>query len=144
MTFDERFETSASPELAFPYLANLNNAPAWDPSIPKVEQIIPGPVGLGTRFFVTVRMFGITNVFEYHVETWEPDRRAVLLGRGTTATATDTIVVTHHGGGSRVQWTVEVHLRGPLHLVEPVAAVFFKFNVRRAIANLKQKLDQLA
>src|SRR6185369_5630791 len=101
MDFDERIVTDAPPAAAFLYLSDLTNAPSWDPSITRVEQLTPGPVGLGARFRVTMRRVGVRITLDYHVEVYEPDRRVMFIGLGLTAMVTDTVTVTPFRGGSR-------------------------------------------
>lgn len=144
MTFDERFTTKAPPEAAFRYLADFTNLPEWDPSITSVEKVTPGPVGVGSRFRVSMRFLGLPSVLDYHVETHDPDKRAVLVGRTTGTLATDTVSVSPHKNGSRVRWQAEISLAFPLSLADPVFTWLFSSSVAAAVANLKRQLDALA
>jgi hypothetical protein len=144
MNFDERIVTDAPPAGAFLYLSDLTNAPSWDPNITRVEQLTPGPIGLGARFRVTMRLVGIPVTLDYHVEVYEPDRRVILIGRGLAAMVTDTLTVTPFRGGSRVRWISEIHLFAPLVLLDPVLSILIRPTVTRAVASLKHSLNKLA
>ena len=143
MIFDERIATKASPSAAFTFLGDFNNLGAWDPSITRVEQITAGAVGLGTKFRVTLTLLGVETTLDYHVETWEPDHHAVLIGTSSTVTATDTIFVTPFRDGSRVRWKAEIRFVFPLQVVDPLFAWVFGPSVRRAVANMKAELDKI-
>lgn len=144
MRFDERVITDAPPAAAFSFVSELANVTAWDPSITHVEKVTPGPVGVGTFYRVTMHMFGVTTTMDYHVEVHEPDRRVIFMGRGTTATVTDTVLVVPYRDGSRVRWTADIHFIPPLMLLDPVFSWFFSANVRTATSNLKHMLNRLA
>ena len=144
MIFDERFVTDAPPAGAFLYLRDLTNCPSWDPNITRVEQLTPGPVSLGTRFLVTMKMFGMKSTLEYHVEVYEPGKRIIFHGRSFAAKVTDTILVTPFRGGSRIRWTADIRLFAPLALVDPLLAMLVRPTMTKAMASLKQSLNALA
>jgi carbon monoxide dehydrogenase subunit G len=144
MTFDERIVTKTPPAAAFLYLSDLGNAVSWDPSITRVEQLTPGPVGVGTRFRVTLRIVGVKATLDYHVEVYEPERRIVFFGRGNGTTVTDTVLVTPYRGGSRVRWIAEIKLIAPLRLIDPILGMLFRPNINTAVTNLKRALDRIA
>lgn len=144
MTFDERFATKAPPDVAFAYLADFTNLPGWDPGVTAVDKLTPGPVGVGSRFRVSMNFLGMPTTLDYHVETCEPHHRAVLVGRTTGTLATDTIGVVAHKSGSRVHWQAEISLAFPFSLLDPVLAWLFGSSVKAAVSNLKRELDALA
>jgi carbon monoxide dehydrogenase subunit G len=143
MTFDERFTTKAPPDVAFAYLADFSNLPDWDPSITSVQKVTPGPVGVGSRYRVSMAFLGLPVTLDYHVETHEPDKHAVLVGRATGTLATDTVNVTAHKSGSRVRWQAEIALAFPVSLFDPLLSWMFGSSVRAAVENLKRELDAL-
>lgn len=144
MTFDERFNTKAAPDVAFRYLADFTNLPAWDPGITSVEKLTPGPVGVGSRYRVAMRFLGFPTTLDYHVETHEPGKRAVLVGRAPGTLATDTVTVSANRNGARVRWQAEISLAFPMSLADPLLSWLFSSSVTAAVANLKRELDALA
>lgn len=143
MIFDERIVTKAGPRAAFGFLAYFGNLASWNPAAIRVEQVVAGPVGLGTKFRATLAFPAFETTFDYHVETWEPPRRAVLIGTSPAATTTDSVFVTPWRSGSRVRWKAEIHLVFPLQVVDPLFAWLLRARVHAAVANMRTKLDAL-
>jgi hypothetical protein len=144
MTFDESIVTDAPPSGALLYLSDLNNCPSWDPNITQVEQLTPGAIGLGSRFRVTMKLFGFRTTLEYHVELYEPGRKVIFMGRSFATKVTDTVLVTPFRGGSRIRWTSEIHFFAPLALLDPIFGMMFRPTMTKGLASVKQSLNKLA
>jgi len=143
MRFTEVIDTTAAPAAAFPFLSDFNNLPAWDPTIVRVEQLTVGRVRVKTRFRVTLRFLGVESALDHHVEEYEPNRRAVLVGTAATVTAAATVLIEPRRGGCRVTWDADIRFAGPLRLFDPLFAWLFACSVRSAIANLRRELGKL-
>jgi len=144
MNFDERIVTEAPPSGAFRYLSDLKNAPAWDPNITQVEQLTPGPVGLGTEFRVTMRLMGVRTNLDYHVEVYEPDRRVLYIGRSFATKVSDCVLVRPFGKGSRIRWTSDIRLFAPLALLDPILGMLMRPTMTKALASVRESLNRLA
>ena len=143
MRFVEVLDTPATPRAAFSFLADFANLGAWDPSIERVERLDRGPLGVGSRFRVTLRFLGVASVLDYRVERYAPPRHAVLVGTGPLVTATDAVSVEPRRGGCRVTWDADIRFALPLRALDPVFAWLFASSVAAAIGNLGRALAAL-
>ena len=57
-TLHERIETALPLQDAFDFIADFSNAAHWDPGVATVRAHEPGPLGVGARFRLGVRMGG--------------------------------------------------------------------------------------
>jgi hypothetical protein len=108
------------------------------------ERIDPGPVGLGSRYRLGVRMRGKVAPMEYRITTWEPTSRVVLTGEGSNVAAVDEIRFEPITGGTRIAYTADIHLTGWMRLVEPFAGGQFAKIAKDALAGMKRALDDRA
>lgn len=69
---------AAEPSRVFDALSEFRHAPERVPSIMKVEMLTDGPVGVGTRFRETRRVFGKEATEEMEVTAFEAGRLYVL------------------------------------------------------------------
>ena len=76
---------------AFAYVADFANSQEWDPGVATAERLDPGPVGVGSRYRLGVRMGGRVAPMEYRISVFEPPTRVVLTGSGSGVTAVDDI-----------------------------------------------------
>lgn len=97
---DERIELP--PERVFAAAADFANAPARISGIVRVEMLSEGPVGIGTRFRETRRMFGKEAVEEMTVIAFEPGRSYVLGAENHGCRYRSEIRVEPDGQGSRI------------------------------------------
>lgn len=143
-TLRETLETTLPPAESFAFISDFANAPAWDPGTATSERLDAGPLGVGARYRLGVRMRGKVVPMEYRIETFEPDRRVVLRGEGSGVRARDEITFHAHGSGTRIEYVAEIHLQGPLRFVEPLLGGIFAKIGRDARDGMQRTLDQLA
>ena len=122
MRITETFVVGAPPEAVFDYLTNPSNLRDWQTSKTSVEQLTDGPPGLGTRVRERTKP-PRGREFEQIVEFTQFDRPRrlhvhVVEGPypidGTWSFEPD-------GAGTRVSFTGEGELRGPIRLLGPIA-----------------------
>jgi hypothetical protein len=130
------------PEETFAYLATFSNAVRWDPGVLAAGQLDPGPVRPGTRFRLVVPFLGLRLPLNYRVTRLRPDHEVVLTATSGLLRVTDEIVVTGGGAGSVITYKAEVHLRGPLRLLDPLLRPGFRAAGDRAAAGLARALAQ--
>ena len=140
----ETIETDLPPAESFAFIADFANAPEWDPGTATSERVDSGPVGAGARYRLGVRMRGKVVPMEYRIETFEPNRQVVLRGEGSGVTARDEITFHPRGGGSRIEYVAEIHLQGPMRLLEPLLGGIFAKIGRDARDGMQRALDELA
>src|SRR4051812_2536172 len=73
MRIEETFVVDRPPEVVFDYMVDADNLAAWQTSKTDVEQLTPGPPGLGTRIRERTKPPG-RKEFEQVVEFTEFDR----------------------------------------------------------------------
>lgn len=143
MFFTHTMDVPTPPAAVHAYVSDFKNLPRWDPTIKRVEQITPGPVGTGTRYLVVLSFLGAESQMDYGVREFQPPTRAVLTGVAANAVATDTITIEPTPAGSRLTWQAEITLAWPARLLDPLLKLFFSRDVAKAMANLERELAAL-
>lgn len=147
-TYEDTIQSSWTADETFGYLAEFSNAEQWDPGVLEGSQLDPGPVRAGTRFRIVVPFGGRWLALIYHVTSYSPrDRQVVLEARSRLLRAVDTITVTPPAAGpsakgSAVHYRAEVTLRGPFGLADPLLARGFRAVGDRAAKGLAGALSR--
>jgi hypothetical protein len=140
----ERIETELDLESTFDFVADFANAERWDPGVASSVRLDPGPVAVGARYRLGIRMAGRVAPMEYVVTSLEPRRRVVLAGRGSGVTAVDDIGFEATPTGTVVTYVADIRLRGLLRLLAPFAGDAFRRIARNARDGMQRALDQRA
>jgi carbon monoxide dehydrogenase subunit G len=140
----EIIETPLPVDEAFAFVADFANAQHWDPGVATSERIDEGPVGLGARYRLGVRMRGRVVPMEYRITTWEPTSRVVLTGEGSNVSAVDEIRFEPAGSGTRIDYTADIRLGGWMRLAQPFAGGAFKKIATDALGGMQRALDERA
>jgi carbon monoxide dehydrogenase subunit G len=141
---DRQIETRLGTEEAFAFIADFGNAMRWDPGVVSSKAIDAGPVGLGSRSRLEVRLGRLVAPMEYRVTAFEPPRRVVLTGAGSGVTAVDDIRFAPSGVGTHVDYTADIRLGGLLRLAEPFLGGAFRKLADDALEGMRKTLDQRA
>ena len=78
----EQIETSLPLDEAFAFIADFANAERWDPGVASSVRSNPGPVGVGARYRLGIRMSGRVVPMDYAVTAFEPPRAGRARGHG--------------------------------------------------------------
>jgi carbon monoxide dehydrogenase subunit G len=142
----EIIQTSSPIDDAFPFVADFANAMHWDPGVETSERVDDGPVGVGARYRLGVRLRGRVAPMEYRITVFEPPHRVVLVGEGSGVAATDDIRFAPNpdGTGTRIDYTADIHLQGLLRLAEPFLGGAFAKVGRDARDGMQRTLDARA
>ena len=140
----EQIETALAPEAAFAFVADFAHAQDWDPGVATSERLDPGPVGVGARYRLGVRLGGRVAPMEYRITVFEPSQRVVLTGEGSGVSAVDEIRFTPAGTGTRIDYSADIRLGGLLRLVQPLLGGQFARLGRAALNGMKSTLDARA
>lgn len=136
-----RVTSSRPPEEVFDLLADMRNAPTWDPSVVSAAKVSPGPVAVGTRFEVAVRVAGRAATFTYCVGTYHRPRLVVLEANHVAVRSRDEITVEPlETGGCEVVYDAELTARSVFRLAAPVIDRSFEKIVDEARAGLAARL----
>jgi uncharacterized protein YndB with AHSA1/START domain len=130
-------------EEVFAFLTDASNHPKWDPSSLVMEPQEPGPWREGMTFREVRRIGPRTVEFHSTIAELELDRKMELRSLSGPPfqghwrfSPVD--------GGTRLQWTGEMQLTGPMRIFEPLVARSFNRNVDTNFARLKQVLEKPA
>jgi carbon monoxide dehydrogenase subunit G len=140
----ETIVTPLAPDEAFAFVADFANAQHWDPGVASSERLDAGPVGLGARYRLGVRMRGRVAPMEYRITVYEPSRRVVLTGEGSGVSAVDEIRFEPTASGARIDYTADIRLGGWMRLVEPFAGGAFRKIAADALGGMQRALDARA
>jgi carbon monoxide dehydrogenase subunit G len=143
-TLNERIETALPLDEAFAFVADFANSKDWDPGVATSEPLDPGPVAVGSRYQLGVRMGGGVASMEYVVTALEPLRRVVLAGEGSGVSAVDDIRFEATPSGTRIDYTADIRLRGVKRLAAPFAGGAFAKIARQARDGMQRALDERA
>lgn len=132
---------SATPEVAFDFVANPANEQKWNPDALSWESVTPGPVGLGSKRRSDYKHVGQVDT---EIVTYERPHRLTLHSVGRQADMTLEFVFAPADGGTRMLVTGHLQLRGPLRFAEGVLRhqVVGQYAARAAL--IKRHLDGAA
>ncbi len=140
----ERIGTALPVEAAFEYVADFANSQHWDPGTVSSRRIDEGPVDVGARYALEVRMGSRVVPMEYVVRDYEPARRVVLVGSGSGVNAVDEIRFEPTGDGTVIDYTADIRLGGLLRLVQPFLRRAFDALGHDAAAGMDAALADIA
>jgi len=140
----EQIETPLATDDAFAFIADFANSSKWDPGVATSERIDKGPVGVGARYRLGIRMRGQVKPMEYRISVFEPPRRVVLVGQGSGVSAVDEIRFEPAGTGTRIDYTADIRLGGALQLLQPFLGGAFKKIAQDALGGMQRALDERA
>lgn len=143
-TIVERIETSLPLDDAFAFIADFANAERWDPGVASSVRTDPGPVGVGARYRLGIRMRGRVVPMDYAVTAFDPPNLVVLEGTGRGVVATDKIRFTAHERGTRIDYTADIRLVGWMRLLAPFAGGALARIGRDARDGMQRALDRRA
>ena len=136
----ERIETTLPIEAAFDYVADFANAQEWDPGVATARRIDDGPVAIGARYDLGVRMGGRVAPMEYRVAELDRPRRVVLVGRGSNVDAVDDIRFERSAEGTVIDYTADIRLGGLLRFAQPFLGGSFAKIARDAAGGMERTL----
>lgn len=140
----ERIETALPLEPTFDFVADFANARLWDPGVVASARLDDGPLDVGARYRLEVRMGGRTAPMTYRVSDFDRPNRVVLVGSGSGVDAVDVIQFVPTDDGTRVEYTADIRLRGLLRLVQPLLRGNFARLAGDAATGMRSALAQRA
>jgi carbon monoxide dehydrogenase subunit G len=137
----EQIITPLGLEDTFAFVADFANSMHWDPGVATSERIDEGPLRVGARYRLGIRMRGRVAPMVYRVSVLEPPRRVVLLGEGSGVSAVDDIRFEQAGEGTRIDYTADIRLSGIARLAQPLLGGAFAKIARDALGGMQTALD---
>lgn len=102
---------AAPVERVFAQLSDIENAAGRVPGILKIEMLTDGPVGVGTRFRETRKMFGKETTETMEFTAFEPNRMYEVGGASCGMDFRTQFHFTPDGGGTRVDVTMQTQAK---------------------------------
>ena len=140
----EHVVTRLGRQAAFAYVADFANQAGWDPNTVSARRVDDGPLRVGTRFALEVRMGPRVTPMEYRITELVAGERVVLVGEGRRIWTEDAIDFRDEAGATVVDYAAEIRLAGLMGLVQPLLGRAFASVGRAAAAGMRRELDRLA
>ena len=129
------------PEVVFDFVADERNEPLYNPEMLRVEQVSPGPIGVGTQFRAESRRGSRT--IDMLIEFTEFDRPSHLSSR-THLSGMDiqgALTFAPIPEGTEMRWAWELHPRGILNLFGTVITRMGRRQEQAIWGSLKRYLE---
>lgn len=143
-TLREHVTTPLGREAAFAYVADFARQSEWDPNTVSSRRVDDGPLGVGARFALEVRVGNRSTPMEYRITEYEVPERVVLVGEGGGVWSQDVISFQDDPEGTRVDYEAQIKLSGLLGLIQPLLGRAFAGIAKGAVTGMKRELDALA
>lgn len=143
-TLHEQIDTTLPIESAFEYVADFANSQEWDPGVASAARVDSGPVGVGARYRLGVRIGSRVAPMDYRITVFEPPHRVVLVGSGSGVSAVDDIRFGSVATGTRIDYTADIRLTGLLRIVQPLLGGAFANIGRNAAEGMRRVLAERA
>jgi carbon monoxide dehydrogenase subunit G len=143
-TYTAQLSSSASPDVAFAYLAQFDNTAHWDPGVSDAHAETDGPPALGSVYAVTVELGAGPEVLRYAITDYAPPNRVVLEAEGTKFRSRDELTVEPEGTGSLVSYEARRDLKGLMKVGAPFAGRALRTAGDAAVEGLARELARLA
>jgi len=140
----ERIDTNLGIDEAFAFVADFANASRWDPGVATSVREDEGPVRVGAKYQLGVRIGSRVAPMEYEITTLDAPTRVVLAGRGSGVDAIDDITFRSTPTGTEIDYVADIRLVGLGRLLAPFAGGAFRRIAENARAGMQRTLDALA
>lgn len=143
-TLHEQIETSLPIEATFAWIADFANSQEWDPGVATAVRLDDGPLGVGARYRLGVRLGRRVAPMEYRITLFDAPHRVVLQGAGSGVEAIDDIRFASTTSGTTIDYTADIRLTGLLRFVQPFLGRAFANVARNAADGMRQALAERA
>lgn len=131
---------AAPPERVFAASSDFASAADTISAIEKMEVLTEGPVGVGTKFRETRKMFGKEAKETMEVTEFEPPRRYVLIANSHGSIYRSEYTFEPEGAGTRVTLSFEAT---PQTFMAKVLGVIFRLFLKKMISMCDADLEDL-
>jgi dehydrogenase/reductase SDR family member 12 len=138
---ERRWVATPQPE-AFAYAADFSNIENWDPGVVSSSKIGGDPVGVGSRFELSVRFGARTVPMVYEIKVYEPDDRVVLVGTGEQLEAIDEIRFATHDNMTVIDYSADLRFHNIMKHLVPLMMPVLKRVGTRALDGLVAALER--
>ncbi len=126
---------------ALAYLADMQNAKSWDPSISSVERLDDGDLRLGSSFRVILSFSGRDLDLTYHVTELTPGQSVTLLAESPLFISQDVVRISEGDSGVNVHYEATLTGRGFARALDPFFHLSINHFGRQAAPHLRVALQ---
>lgn len=146
VTFSTATYVEAPPSAVFAGLVDLDSWKQWMPGLVSIEMLTPRPLGVGTEWLETRRMFGKDASEHFRITRWEPPHRLDLLIDGSKGTSGRgqyrfTYELMPERSGTNLELTGDVRMPGLWGLFGRLMIGSFKKACHKDLEALKTHLE---
>jgi len=125
----------------FAAVANPETYPHWSPSVPRVQKLTAGPLGVGTRFQAMAPGFGQG---ELEISEYEKPTRVLIRAGTAVVDGTHLFLLRPEGDDTRVEQVARMKLKGPVVIMTPIALMWLAWTLHGDTERLKAYLARQA
>ncbi len=125
----------------FVFLSNPLNLPKWQSIISSIEQITPGPVGLGVKYAVHAEMLGRKIDGQMEVVEFQPPSHFGFINNAGPMQIKVLVTLKPVGTGAKISLTAEGNPGGVFKLAEGLLVRQLKSQMEANLARLKSVLE---
>jgi uncharacterized protein YndB with AHSA1/START domain len=130
-------------EDVFAFLSNPLNLPKWQAMIAKIEQIVPGAIGLGSKFNVQAAMLGRAMEGVMEITSYEPPTKFSFTNKAGPMEIAVTVTLKSVGTGTKVTINPQGNPAGVFKLAEGPLTHQLKGQMEANLAKLKSILEAM-
>lgn len=145
-TFSTAVYIESPPAVVFEAICNLENAGQWMPGFVGIEKLTPGPLGPGSEFRETRKMFGKNSTEHFRVARFERPSRIDFVVEGAKGTSKRGEYVFIHElvperTGTNLELTGDIRMPGIWGLFSRMMRGTFKKACHKDLEALKAHLE---
>lgn len=125
----------------FAYAADFANTEAWDPAVLSARRVDSGPLEVGAKFELEVKLGPSTIPMTYWITEMETDYRVLLEGRSKELDAVDEIRLIDDGENTVIDYTAHLTFHNFVRLMKPLARPVVRRAWARAVDSLVAELE---
>lgn len=129
------------PEVVFDFVADERNEPRFNSQMATSSLESGEPIGEGSRFRATFHSVGRLVPMTVELTGYERPHRLSSRTRSRALLTEGELTFEPEGAGTRMRWSWEVQVRGPLRLADALVARVGDRQERRVWGNMKALLE---
>ena len=130
-----------SAEDVFDFVLNPEHGPKWHAGTTAMRQLSDGPISLGTRFQITMRMPGRQREAVTEITEYEPNRMVTFKTQSGPIPFVLRYALEPVEAGTKLTEVGEVDLGGVFKLIDPIITSTSKKNSENGLLTLKDILE---
>ncbi len=130
-------------EDVFAFIGNPLNTPKWQTIVSRIEQVVPGAVGVGSKFNVQAQMMGRAMQGLMEVTAYEPPNKFGFTNKAGPVEIAATITLQSVGSGTKITINIQANPGGLFKLAEGPMTHQIKTQMEASIGNLKSILEKM-